>query len=131
MQIGRRTILGNSLHRPDIASVFTHPAIPGYIFLEGSLFEVGHAVQDLVTVFNHIAPRLVPLEQRVALLSPHNPLSCPIKEGQWVHCLHGLYRGDIGFVCGHDPTRDMETIVALAPRIPEKTTRTAKWKKRA
>ncbi len=131
MQIGRRTILGDSSRRPDIASVFARPAIPGYIFLEGSLFEVGRAVQDLVTVFNHIAPRLVPLEQRVALLSPRNPLSRPIKEGQWVRCLHGLYRGDIGFVCGHDPTRDAETVVALAPRIPEKTTRTAKRKKRA
>ncbi|KAI9445702.1 hypothetical protein BJY52DRAFT_1194142 [Lactarius psammicola] len=129
MQIGRRAVLGDQSCRPDIASVFARAGIPGHIFLEGTLPEVSRAVRGLVTVFNHVAPRLVPLEQRVALLSPHNPLSRPIKEGQWVRCLYGPYRDDIGFVCGHDPSRDAETIVALVPRIPEKTTRTAKRKK--
>jgi hypothetical protein len=90
---------------------------------------VTRAVQDLAAVFHNVTPRLLPMEQRIALLSPHNPLSRPIEEGQWVRCSHGLYRHDIGFVCGHDPFRDAETTVALVPRIPDKAPRTAKWKK--
>ncbi|KAH9025740.1 hypothetical protein EDB85DRAFT_2149581 [Lactarius pseudohatsudake] len=129
MQIAQRTSLGDKPPVADIASVFTRAGIPGLIFLEGNLTKVTHTVQGLVTIFIHLAPFLVPLEQHVALLSPCNPLSCPIKAGQWVRCLHRLYHNDLGFVCEHDPSRDAETIVALVPRIPEKTTRTAKWKK--
>ncbi|KAI9429356.1 hypothetical protein H4582DRAFT_2065376 [Lactarius indigo] len=80
MQITRRASLGNKL---DIVSVFARAGIPGFIFLEGNLSDVTRAVCGLVTVFTHLAPRLVPLEQRVALLSPRNPLSRPIEEGQW------------------------------------------------
>jgi hypothetical protein len=116
-QISQRTTLGDKHPRVDIASVFARAGIPGYIFMEGSLFEVGRAIQRMTTVFHNVTPRLVPLEQRVALLSPRNPLSRPIEEGQWVRVLHGLYRNDIGFVCGHDPSRDAETTVALIPRI--------------
>ncbi|KAH9177216.1 hypothetical protein EDB89DRAFT_1902451 [Lactarius sanguifluus] len=104
MQIAQRTSLGDKPPVADIASVFARAGIPGLIFLEGNLIEVTRAVRDLVTVLTRIPPFLVPLEQRVALLSPRNPLSRSIKEGQW-------------------------TIVALVPRIPEKTTRTAKRKK--
>jgi hypothetical protein len=109
--------------KANIVSVFARPGIPGYIFLEGSLSEVTRAVQDLATVFHNLPPRLLPMEQRIALLSPHNPLSRPIEEGQWVRCSHGLYRHDIGFVCGHDPFRDAETTVAFVPRIPDKALR--------
>jgi hypothetical protein len=105
-QISQRTTLGDKHPRVDIASVFARAGIPGYIFMEGSLFEVGRAIQRMTTVFHNVTPRLVPLEQRVALLSPRNPLSRPIEEGQWVRVLHGLYRNDIGFVCGHDPSSD-------------------------
>ncbi|KAH9019731.1 hypothetical protein EDB85DRAFT_2153546 [Lactarius pseudohatsudake] len=129
MQIAQRTSLGDKPPVADIASVFACAGIPGLIFLEGNLTEVTRAVRGLVTVFTHLAPFLVPLEQHVALLSPCNPLSRPIKAGQWVRCLHGLYRNNLGFVCGHDPSWDTETIVALVPWIPEKTTRTAKRKK--
>ncbi|KAI9448492.1 hypothetical protein H4582DRAFT_2069006 [Lactarius indigo] len=101
MQVTQHTSLGD---KPDIASVFAHAGIPGFIFLEGNLSEVTRTVRGLITVFTHLAPHLVPLEQRVALLSPCNPLSRPIEEGQWVHCLHGLYCNNLGFVCGHDPT---------------------------
>ncbi|KAI9434833.1 hypothetical protein H4582DRAFT_2080504 [Lactarius indigo] len=108
MQVTRRTSLGDKL---DITSVFACAGIPGFIFLE--------------------APHLVPLEQHVALLLPCNPLSRPIEEGQWVHCLHRLYCNDLGFVCGHDPTQDVEMTVALVPWIPNRVARTTKWKKMA
>ncbi|KAH9162307.1 hypothetical protein EDB89DRAFT_2079838 [Lactarius sanguifluus] len=117
MQIAQRTSLGDKPPVADIASVFARAGIPGLIFLEGNLIEVTRAVRDLVTVLTRIPPFLVPLEQRVALLSPCNPLSRSIKEGQWV------------LFAGMTHPRDAETIVALVPRIPEKTTRTAKQKK--
>ena len=129
MQIGHRTITGDQSRRPDIASAFARVGIPGHIFLEGNLPEVRRAVQGLVTVFIKIDPFLVPLAQRDILLNPRNPLSRPIKEGEWVRCLHGFYRGDIGFVCGRDPTRDADTTIALVPRIPERSSMSSKRKR--
>ncbi|KAI9428639.1 hypothetical protein H4582DRAFT_2086621 [Lactarius indigo] len=81
MQITRRASLGD---KPGVASVFARAGIPGFIFLEGNLSDVTRTVRGLVTVFTRLAPCLVPLEQRVALLSPRNPLSRPTEEGQWV-----------------------------------------------
>ncbi|KAI9428798.1 hypothetical protein H4582DRAFT_2090968 [Lactarius indigo] len=81
MQITRRASLGD---KPGVASVFARAGIPGFIFLEGNLSDVTRTVRGLVTVFTRLAPCLVPLEQRVALLSPRNPLSHPTEEGQWV-----------------------------------------------
>ncbi|KAF8267702.1 hypothetical protein EI94DRAFT_1801345 [Lactarius quietus] len=43
--------------------------------------------------------------------------------GEWVRCLHRLYRGDIGLICGHDGHSDNEVITAFVPRIPEKASR--------
>lgn len=82
----------------------------------------------LVSIVN-TEPRLVPLEQRVALLSPRVPTSGLIKEGQWVRCLHGLYRADIGFVCGHNPHSELDTVVAFVARIPEPSSRSTKRKR--
>lgn len=129
MQIGRRTIMGEPSRRPCIASVFARPGIPGYIFLEGNLPDVLAAVKGLVTVYNAL-PRLVPSEQRVTLLSRSNPISRHIQEGTWVRCLHGLYRGDVGLVCGYDASSDAEAIVAFVPRIPTKSFRTASAKRK-
>ncbi|KAI9429109.1 hypothetical protein H4582DRAFT_2090057 [Lactarius indigo] len=81
MQITRRASLGD---KPGVASVFARAGIPGFIFLEGNLSDVTRTVRGLVTIFTRLAPCLVPLEQRVALLSPRNPLSRPTEEGQWV-----------------------------------------------
>ncbi|KAI9465095.1 hypothetical protein BJY52DRAFT_1221185 [Lactarius psammicola] len=105
MQIGRRTIASGQLPCPNIASVFAREGTPGHIFLEGILPKVRCAVQGLVTVIFNKDPVLIPLAQRDALLMPRNPLSHPIKEG---------------FVCGRDPSRDADTIVALVPWIPER-----------
>ena len=83
---------------------------------------------DLVTIFN-TNPRLIPLEQRIALLLPRVPSSHLIQEGQWVRCLHGLYRDDIGFVCEYNPQSDLDTLVAFVARIPEPLSRSAKRKR--
>jgi hypothetical protein len=85
--------------------------------MEGSLQAVKEALDGLVAV-RSLTPRLIPSNQRIALLASRNPLSRRIEEGQWVRCLHGLYRDDIGFVCGWDSSSDKEIIVAFVPRIP-------------
>jgi hypothetical protein len=108
---------------------FACAGIPGFVFLEGKLPQVTRVVRDIFNVLNNETPCLVPLEHRCALLAPQNPLAGPIKVGQWVRCLHGLYRNDIGFICGHYPYQDVETAVALVPRIPKKTDQTAKRKR--
>jgi len=110
----------SSPHRLDIASVLARDGIPGYIFLEGTYLAAIQAVGGLVTVLSP-TPRLIPIEQRVALLESRNPLSRNIDEGQWVRCRHGFYRGDIGFVCGRRERSDLEIIVALIPRIPNRS----------
>ncbi|KAH9005826.1 hypothetical protein EDB86DRAFT_2824916 [Lactarius hatsudake] len=107
MQIAQHINLGNKPSVTDITSVFTCMGVPGLIFLEGNLIKVTCTVQGLITIITHLAPFLVPLKQCVTLLSPRNPLSHPIKAGQW----------------------DTEIIVTLVPQIPKKTTRTTKWKK--
>jgi hypothetical protein len=113
----------------DITTTFAREGIPGYVFLEGELPEVARAVCNIFNVLNNKTLHLVPLEHRCALLAPQNPLAGPIEVGQWVCCLHSLYRNDIGFVCRHYPYQDVETAVALVPRIPEKTVQTAKRKR--
>ncbi|KAH9982574.1 hypothetical protein BGW80DRAFT_1263871 [Lactifluus volemus] len=109
------------LERLDVTSIFARDGIPGYVFLEGSLPAVGRALSGLVTVLAHHSPRLVPIEERTALLSSRNTLACSIQEGQWVRINYGLYRGDIGFVCGSRDSSDLDIVVALVPRIPVKT----------
>jgi hypothetical protein len=85
LQIGRWTILGkgDQSRHPQLASAFARAGIPGYVFLEGEREELRNVMVDLVTIFN-TEPRLIPLEQRVALLLPHVPSSHLIEEGQWV-----------------------------------------------
>ena len=118
---------GDLSHQQSIASVFAHPGILGYIFLEGDPSDVTAATRGLVTVYKS-RPRLVPAEHQTALLSCRNPLSHCIHNSEWVRSQHGLYRDDIGIVCGHIPSSDAEVIVAFIPRI-EKTTGSAKRKR--
>ncbi|KAI9429289.1 hypothetical protein BJY52DRAFT_1232635 [Lactarius psammicola] len=115
MQIFRKvTLMGL-----DVSSVFARDGIVGYIFVEGTESAAKEAVKGLVTVFRR-QPRLVPLEQRKALLMSRNPLSRSIEIGQWVRCLHRLYKDDIGFVYGIDTSRDAGVNVVFVPRIPPK-----------
>ncbi|KAF8258743.1 hypothetical protein EI94DRAFT_1707713 [Lactarius quietus] len=117
-QIATLCLTGNPSRQPNIASVFARPGILGWIFIEGQPIDVTGAVHSLVTVYRE--QWLVPPEQHLTLLSRRSPLSRTIREGEWVRCLHGLYRGDIGLVCGHNGHSNNEVIVAFVPRIPEK-----------
>jgi len=94
----------------------------GVHLLEGSLPTVSQTLRDLVTV-RQDPPRLAPLEQCTRLIASRNPLSCRIAEGQWIRRVHGMYRGDIGFVCNWDPSSNLEVVVAFVPRIPHGTSR--------
>jgi hypothetical protein len=110
--------------------VFARPGIPGCIFLEGRLIDVTAALKGLVTVYK-APPCFVPPSERGTLLSPRNPLSSThnIRSGDWVRCLHGLYRGDVGIVCDVDSTSEASVVVAFLPRIPNRTVIPAKWKR--
>ncbi|KAN0135072.1 hypothetical protein V8E53_006963, partial [Lactarius tabidus] len=96
--IAHRALPVDSAPSADITTAFAREGIPGHVFLEGELPEVAKAICGLFYVFGNFPPRLIPLEHRVALLAPHNLLCEPIEVSQWVRCLHGLYRNDIGFV---------------------------------
>ncbi|KAF8263214.1 hypothetical protein EI94DRAFT_1807599 [Lactarius quietus] len=120
-QIATCCLTGNPSRRPKIVSVFTRPGILGWIFVEGQSSGVVTAVHGLITVYRE--KWLVPLEQHVTLLSPRNPLSQPVRKGEWVRCLHGLYHGDIGLICGRDGHSNNEVIVVFIPQIPEKASR--------
>ena len=109
-------------------SVFACPGIPGYIFLEGVPSDVNAAIKDLVTV-NKARRQLVPPEHQTVLLTPHNLMSCPFRDGDWVRCQHRTYRNDIGIVCGHVPSSDVEVVIAFIPWLKEKTTVPAKHKR--
>ena len=123
---------GDLSHQPGIASVFARPGIPGCIFLEGRLNDVTAALKGLVTVYK-APPRFVPPSERGTILSPRNPLSSihSICGGNWVRCLHGLYRGDVGLVCEVDSTSEASVVVAFLPRIPDRTVVPAKRKRGA
>jgi hypothetical protein len=123
-QIGRRIIFGDLSKRPtNIASVFARPGIPAYIFLEGLPHDVAATIHGLPFVYHKTQPRLVPSDQRVSLLSCLNPgrQRRPVQDGQWVRCKYGMYRNDVGIVCGLDTSFDSEVIVAFVPRIPIKS----------
>ncbi|KAN0128229.1 hypothetical protein V8E53_013995 [Lactarius tabidus] len=126
-QIATRCLTGNSSGRPTIASAFARPGIPGYLFIEGRPCDVSAAVRGLVTVYGE--PRLVPSDECSTLLSRRSPLHRRVHEGEWVRCLHGLYRGDVGLVCGHIRSSDADVTIAFIPRIPEKASGSAKRKR--
>jgi hypothetical protein len=127
MQITTRCITGDLSGGPSIASACACPSIPGWIFLEGQPRDVTDAVRGLVTVYSE--RHLVPSDQHAKLLSPCSPLSRCIHEGEWVHCLYGLYRGDVGLMCNHDLSTDAEVIAAFLPRIPKRGLGSAKHKR--
>src|SRR6266404_4150241 len=128
-QIARRIFSGDLSHRKtSIASIVTQSGIPRYIFIEGSQSDVQDAVRNLMMVYHNRPPVIVPPLDRVTLLRQRNPLFRDIQEGSWVRCLHGRYRNDIGFVWGHELRVDASVIVALVPRIREKTLRSTKHK---
>ena len=63
---------------------------------------------------------LVPLEEHSTLLTFWNPLYHEICDSKWVHCCHGLYRGNIGLVCEHNNSSKAKLIVTFIPCIHNK-----------
>jgi hypothetical protein len=126
MQITTRCLTGTSSRQPTITSAFACPGIPGYLFIEGRPCDVSAAVCSLVTVYSE--PCVVPSDECSMLLSRCSPLHHHVHEGKWVQCLHGLYRGDVGLVCGHNRS-EADVTIAFIPRIPEKAPGSAKCKR--
>jgi len=98
-----------------IASIFTQSGILGYIFIEGLGVDVQAAIHGLVTIYHNLPPQLVTLEHSVSLLSLRNPLVREFEQGLWVCCLHGLYRDNVGLVCGHELNSDNSIIITVMP----------------
>lgn len=116
LQICRRCLEPSEIHPPAITSAFARPSIPGYVFIEAPhVREVRHAVYGLIAVRDK-QPRLIAPAEYVALLScpPHS--SPRIEGGQWVRCLVGRYRNDVGYVYKSDQS---DAIVVFVPRISQ------------
>ncbi|KAI0269427.1 early transcription elongation factor of RNA pol II, NGN section-domain-containing protein [Gloeopeniophorella convolvens] len=118
-QILRRCLaLGD--RAPRVTSAFNREAIPGYVFIEAfTVQDVLRAVRDMVTV-QRPSPRLVNVEDRPLTLQP-SQVSSPVREGQWVQSLVGLYRGDVGFVYERSSQYDVDLVVAFVPWIRRRT----------
>ncbi|KAF8263029.1 hypothetical protein EI94DRAFT_1879950 [Lactarius quietus] len=89
-QICRQCLEPSEIHPPAITSAFARPSIPGYVFIE--VFDVEaavHAVKGFVTI------------------------------GQWVRCLAGQYRDDVGYVYKTDISSQWSVLVAFVPQIPQ------------
>jgi hypothetical protein len=123
MQIATWCITGELSGRPSIISAFARLGILGWVFLEGRPCNITAAVCGLVNVYHERC--LVSPHEHATLLSRCSLLSCLICEGEWVCCLHGLYRGDIGLICGHNLSTDLEVIAAFVPHIPERVSGSA------
>lgn len=95
------------------------PSIPGHVFIEAfHVVEVRRAVKGFVAVPNKSPTFIAPTEYAGLLSRPHR--SSTIQTGQWVHCLAGWYREDIGYVYESGaPMSCWDAVVAFVPRISQ------------
>ncbi|KAI9437480.1 hypothetical protein H4582DRAFT_2057849 [Lactarius indigo] len=120
-QICRRCLLPREIHPPAITSTFALPSIPGYVFIEAfDVREAHHAVDGLVTVCDK-QPRFIPPAKYVGILSSRPHSSARIEVGQWVRCIAGQYRDDVGYVYKSNvsESNQWDVIVVFVPRIPQ------------
>jgi transcription elongation factor SPT5 len=116
-QICRRCLEPSEIHPPAITSAFARSSIPGYVFIEAFYVgEVCRAVNGLVTISDKLPWFISPTEY-VGLLSCHPHSSSRIEVGQWVRCLVGRYRNDVGYV--HKSDEQWDAIVVFVPRISQ------------
>lgn len=116
LQICRRCLEPSESQPPAITSAFARSSIPGYVFIEAyNVGEVRHAVDGFVTVYNK-QPHFIAPTEYVGLLSRNTLSSSRVEAGQWVCCLVGRYRNDLGYVIGTD---EWDANVVFVPRIPE------------
>ena len=77
-----------------------------------------HAVKGFVTVRDQRPQFIAPTEYTGMLSSrPHS--STRIEIGQWVRCLAGRYRDDVGYVYKTDISSQWKVVVVFVPRIPQ------------
>src|ERR1700761_5544763 len=117
-QICRRCLAPSEIHPPAITSAFARPSIPGYVFIEAlDIEEAKHAVKGLVTVHDQ-QPRFIAPTEYVGILSARPHSSTQIEIGQWVQCMAGRYRNDVGYVYETDISNQWNIVVVFVPRIP-------------
>src|SRR6266702_4632994 len=120
-QICRRCLVPREIHPPAITSAFTLSSVPGYVFIEVfNIREARHAVKGLVTVRDK-QPRVIPPTEYIGILSSRPHSSAWIEVGQWVRCIAGQYRDDVGYVYQSNvsESNQWEVIVVFVPRIPQ------------
>lgn len=115
-QICRRCLEPSESQPPAITSAFARSSIPGYVFIEAyNVGEVRHAVDGFIAVRDK-QPRFIAPTEYTRLLSRDTFSSSRVEVGQWVHCLVGRYRNDMGYVLETD---EWKAIVVFVPRISE------------
>lgn len=119
-QICRRCLVPSEIHLPAITSAFTLPSIPGHVFIEAfNITDVRRAVAGLVTVRDK-HPTFISSTEYVGIFSSCSRSPSRIESGQWVYCLAGPYRNDVGYVCeSNTPMYQYYAVVAFVPRIPQ------------
>ncbi|KAF8268029.1 hypothetical protein EI94DRAFT_1700548 [Lactarius quietus] len=118
-QICRRCLKPSEIHPPAITLAFAQPSIPGYVFIK--VFDVEaavHAVKGFVTVRDK-RPRFIAPTEYVGILSSRPHSSTRIEIGQWVWCLAGQYRDNVGYVYETDISSQWSVLVAFVPQIPQ------------
>ncbi|KAI9430618.1 hypothetical protein H4582DRAFT_2063633 [Lactarius indigo] len=118
-QISRRCLAPSEIHPPAIASVFALSSIPGHVFIEAfDVGEVRHAAKGLVTIRDK-QPRFIAPTEYVGILSHRHHPSAGIEVGQWVRCIAGRYRDDVGYLYESDISIQGDVVVIFVPRIPQ------------
>jgi hypothetical protein len=89
------------------------------VFIEAFDVEAaGHAVKGFVTIRDK-QPRFIAPTEYVGILSSRPHSSTRIEIGQWVRCLAGKYRDDVGYVYETDISSQWNVLVVFVPRIPQ------------
>jgi transcription elongation factor SPT5 len=115
-QICRRCLKPSESQPPAITSAFARSSIPGYVFIEAyDVDKVRHAVHGFVAIRDE-QPHFIAPTEYVGLLSRDSFSSSRVEVGQWVRCLVGRYRNDMGYVFETD---EWNAVVLFVPRIPE------------
>src|SRR6266702_231607 len=97
-QICCQCLMAHEIHPPAIMSAFTLSSVLGYVFIEAfNIREARHAVKGLVTVRDK-QPRVILPTEYIGILSSQPHSSAWIEVRQWVRCIAGQYRDDVGYV---------------------------------
>ncbi|KAH9021944.1 hypothetical protein EDB85DRAFT_2152037 [Lactarius pseudohatsudake] len=98
-QICRRCLVPSEIHPPAIA-------------------EVRHVVKGLVIIRDK-QPQFIAPTEYVGILSHRHNRSAGMEVGQWVRCIAGRYRDDVGYLYESDISIQGDVVVIFVPRIPQ------------